>query len=296
MKTYWHLAAARKKPTDYEIASSRLLYYVGRGFEVPTPIAGWYERHQQGSPLACSNWDGFSDPRETTYTKYAELQAAKERFVDAILAPARAPSSAWLAGRGGWLPVLRYPCHGLQMIAAYVGHMAPSGRIVIACAFQAADELRRVERFAYRMHQLRGHDAGFGDTAMRRWRDEMAWQPLREVFERLLVTYDWGEALIALCLALKPRFDDVFGAQLAEAARAAGDDALAHVLASLAEDAAWHRAWSAELVRHALGDEPGNRAVIDRWLAHWDPLAERAVAPFGRAVSLADHRAAAGLT
>ena len=94
MKTYWHLAAARKKPTDYEIATSRLLYYVERGFEVTTPIASWYARHQQGSPLACSDWDGFRDPRETTYTKYTELQAAKEKFVDAILAPSRTPWSS----------------------------------------------------------------------------------------------------------------------------------------------------------------------------------------------------------
>jgi len=28
-KTYWHLAAARRMPTDYEIATSKLHYYVG---------------------------------------------------------------------------------------------------------------------------------------------------------------------------------------------------------------------------------------------------------------------------
>lgn len=290
VRTYWHLASARKKPSDYEIASSRLLYYPDRGFEVRAPLAAWYAQHQQGSPLACSDWDAFHDPRETTYARYVELQQTKERFVETILSGARTPSASWLAAGGGWPAVLRYPGHALEMLAAYVGHMAPAGRIVIACAFQVADELRRVEGFAYRMRRL---DAS-ADAAREAWQHSPAWQPLRELIERLLVTYDWGEALIALCFAVKPRFDDVFGAQLADAARDAGDDALAHLLTSLGEDARWHRAWSAALIRHALTDRPDNRAVIDGWLATWDPLAERALAPFGT-TSVAEHRQAAGL-
>ena len=37
-RTYWHLEALRRMPTDYEIATSQLLYYVGRGFEVELPL------------------------------------------------------------------------------------------------------------------------------------------------------------------------------------------------------------------------------------------------------------------
>ena len=40
------------------------------------------------------------------------------------------------------------------MLAAYIGKMAPSSRITIAASFQAADEMRRVQRLAYRMRQL----------------------------------------------------------------------------------------------------------------------------------------------
>ena len=36
-KTYWHLAGARRMPTDYEVATSKLHYYVGRGFEMAVP-------------------------------------------------------------------------------------------------------------------------------------------------------------------------------------------------------------------------------------------------------------------
>jgi len=32
---------------------------------------------QQESPLTCTSWEEFRDPRETTYTKYTEIQRDK---------------------------------------------------------------------------------------------------------------------------------------------------------------------------------------------------------------------------
>jgi len=72
------------------------------------------------------------------------------------------------------------------MTAAYVGSMAPGGRIVVACLFQAADEMRRIQRLAYRMRQLQGTHPGFGSESKSAW--DPHWQPLRAVIEKLLVT------------------------------------------------------------------------------------------------------------
>jgi len=41
-KTYWHLEHLEHKPTDYEIATTNLHYYIPRGFEVQVPIQEWY--------------------------------------------------------------------------------------------------------------------------------------------------------------------------------------------------------------------------------------------------------------
>jgi len=278
-RTYWHLARLGRRPSDYDIASSRLLYYPARGFELEVPLSAWYREHQTGSPLVAIDWERFRDPRETTYTKYTELMKTREAFVDGVLAasdPSRL-TAEWRATLDRVLPPLRYPVHGLQMLAAYVGHMAPSGRIVIACAFQAADEVRRIQRLAYRTRQLWDAAAGFGRDA---WQSDPMWQPLREVIERMLAIRDWGEAFVALALALKPRFDELFVAQLGELARKSGDDTFANVLFSLAEDSRWHAEWSAELVRVALADRPENRQVIRDWLERWNPLARRATAAF----------------
>src|SRR5207302_8972300 len=85
-KTYWHLLQQRRMPTEYEIVTSKLLSYTGEGFtgkrfELDVPLLAWYKRFQQDSPLTCSSWENFSDPRETTYTKCNETQRHKENFV-----------------------------------------------------------------------------------------------------------------------------------------------------------------------------------------------------------------------
>jgi toluene monooxygenase system protein E len=285
-RTYWHLGALGRKPNDYDIATSKLLYYPARGFETQLPIADWFRRYQRESPLQCSDWEQFRDPRETTYTTYTELQRTKEAFVDGVLQAAddnghdRALTPAWLATLAEVLPVLRYPAHGLQMIAAYIGQMAPSGRIVVAGLFQAADELRRVQRIAYRMRQLQEVDPEFGARSREAWESAPRWQPLRELIERLLVTYDWGEAFVALCFAVKPRFDELFATRLGELARRSGDAVLGNLVFSLDEDCRWHRDWSRELVRMAIADRPANREPIETWLAKWNPLAIRAAEAF----------------
>src|SRR6202051_3359668 len=89
-KTYWHLLQQRRMPTEYEIVTSKLLCYTGEGFtgkrfELDVPLKDWYRRYQEESPLVSSSWEKFRDPRETTYTKYTELQRDKEIFVDGIL-------------------------------------------------------------------------------------------------------------------------------------------------------------------------------------------------------------------
>jgi hypothetical protein len=286
-KTYWHLQGARRKPSEYEIGSSRLLYYTERGgFEVNVPLSGWYATYQQGSPFQCGDWEGFRDPRETTYARYAEIQARKETFVAGLLDAVDATgydrrlSPGWVAVLERVLAPLRYPAHGLQMLAAYVGHMAPGGRIAIAAALQGADEMRRVHLLAYRMRQLQETHPGFGRDARAVWQEDPLWQPLRQLIEQLLVTYDWAEAFTALNMVAKPALDELFMTHFAELAGSEGDEILAKICLSLAEDCAWHRDWSRAMVAHALGADRNNQSWLDTWVEKWRPLVGRALDAF----------------
>jgi len=282
-KTYWHLEALRRKPSEYEIATTGLLYYPSRGFEVEVPLAEWYRRFQKGSPWILPDPDRFVDARETTYAKYCALQKEKEIYVDGLLDgpetadhDRRLPAS-WLEILSRVLSPVRFAFHALQMTAAYVGQMAPGSRIVLAALFQCADEMRRIQRVAYRLRQHQEHHAGFGEEGRSLWQRSPAWQPMRQLLERLLVTYDWGEALVALNLVVKPLLDELFMVRFAGLADRSGDMVLARMLGSLEEDCRWHRQWSADLVRLSLQEKSENSEVVGAWIRRWYPSTRQAV-------------------
>jgi toluene monooxygenase system protein E len=289
-KTYSHLAAAQRMPTEYEVVTSKLHYYVDRGFEVAVPLADWYRQHQTGSALQCSDWDRFVDPRRTTYTAYVALQRNKEAHVDAVHHSIDERnydvtlSSAWVDLLERYWSPMRYLGHGLQMIAAYVGQMAPSGRVTITCALQAADELRRIQRIAYRTAQLRHVHPRFGETSRDIWQSADAWQPTRRLVEQMLVTYDWAEAFTALNLCAKPILDTLFLGELPAIARGQGDPSFGDIAFSLDQDCEWHRSWSKALVDLVLSDRAENADVLSRWVDVWLPRAEQAA--FGIAFGL----------
>ncbi len=272
-RTYWHLADAKRKPSEYEIVTSRLFFHKHREFDVRLPMAGWYKKYGERSPLVLEDWEQFRDPRETTYTRYTELQQAKEVYVDGLLrSMTERPhvNPAWDEHVAQIIDPLRFPIHGLQMIAAYVGQMAPNGRIAICCLCQTADEMRRVQRLAYRLALLRQEQPELGARGKAAWQTDPMWQPLRKLIEQLLVTYDWGEALIALNMCVKPIFDEIFGTQLATLCRGNRDELFATMLASLGEDSQWHREWTAALMTLLLGGGATNRYAIETWMRRWD--------------------------
>ncbi|HEX6766285.1 MAG TPA: hypothetical protein VF103_12425, partial [Polyangiaceae bacterium] len=160
-RTYWHLEHLRRVPSEYDIGTAKLLYYdPARGFEVPTPAGEWQRRIQRASEFRVDDWEPFRDPRETTYASYVELQKRKEAFVEGLSRSMEAAdydrglSAQWIGRLDALLPVLRFPCHALQMSAAFLGQTAPVSSVVIGCLFQVGDEIRRVERIAYRMREL----------------------------------------------------------------------------------------------------------------------------------------------
>jgi toluene monooxygenase system protein E len=280
--TYSALGPRDERPSDYEIASSGLLYYPARGFEVDVPLRHWYARYQQGSPFRCDDWDGFWDPQETTYTAYTTRSRELELELDQAIESAGSRgdpgqlAADWRAQLAEVMAPLRYPMHGLHMLACYVGHMAPSGRITLAALFQAGGELRRIDRLAYRTRQLAELSPALAQAARQCWEREPALQPLREAVERLLVTYDWGEAFVGLNLCLKPLFDALLSEAYARRCAQAGDPVLAAILRSFEHDSEYQMSWSSALVACVRSDAA--LAAQASWIDKWQPFAARAVA------------------
>ncbi|HVY30562.1 MAG TPA: hypothetical protein VHB79_28580 [Polyangiaceae bacterium] len=270
-RTYWCLEGSRKKPTDYEITSTALLYYPSRGFEVDTPVWHHYVEYQRGSRLRASRWDSFQDPAFTTYSSYVAERRDQEAFLDRLLDRPVNGVTPELRPLLGLLSALRFVLHGQQMVAAYVGAMAPSGRISIAAAFQAADELRRIQRVCQWLSRSGVPVAELDALGRELWQQAPAFQPLRQLVEQLLVTYDFGLALVSLNGVIKPIFDRLWFEQLSGVAERHHDEVLEKILGSLADDGRWHEMWFIKLAQTLVEDDPQNLRVMQEHVAVWRP-------------------------
>jgi len=313
LKTWSAFLGTRKRPSEYEIVTTHLATrnrHADQAYELsPAPLLPmntWYQKNVSQSPLQHPEWDRFRDPDEIVYRTYTRIQDGQEEYVDGLLSEyAELGHDAALAPE--WLDTLerlytpaRYLMSALQMGSAYLVQMAPASTITASAAFQEGDDFRWLSRVAYRTRalQITHPERGFVTSERRSWEQEPAWQGLRELLERALIAYDWGESFVALNLVARPAADEALR-QLGRAAHRYGDVLLALMIDNQLRDGDRSRRWSAALVNLAL-EQPLNKAVIGGWIEKWTPYAEKALDVYcgalpdiERAVPLAKYNVAA---
>ncbi len=290
LKTWSYLSTgSRRRPSEYEVVSAGLHYHTldaQRPWELDPdiPMAQWYKRYRNGSPVTHPDWDAFRDPDEMIYRSYNIIQDGQENYVqglfdqfnerghDAMLEP------AWVEFLARAYTPARYVFHGLQMASAYVQQMAPGSTISNCATYTTADHLRWTTHTAYRTRELANAypQAGFASNERACWENDPRWQGLRELLERALVTWDWAEAFTVIFLVLKPVVEEILLTELGNLARKQGDMLLGLLSQAQMRDAERHRRWVAALVTMVL-EVPANRAVLQGWLVHWAPLAAAAI-------------------
>ncbi len=296
LKTWSHLAERRKRPSEYEIVSTNL-HYRQNNPESPWELDPdihmntWYRKYCNSSPLNHSNWDEFRDPDALVYRTYNILQDGQEQYVGGLFDQFsdrehdKSLGNDWAKSLARLFTPARYLYHTLQMSSAYLMQMAPASTISNCAVFQAADSLRWLTHTAYRTRELANEfpQMGFGTAERAVWEDDPAWQGLRELMERLLVTWDWAEAFTALNLVAKPAVEELMFGALASAANDAGDTLYSLLSQAQLRDAERHRRWATALVSFA-STEPGNSQVIAGWIDKWTPLANSAIDAFANAL------------
>lgn len=289
LKTWSHLAARRRKPSEYEIVSTNLHYTTDRPdapFELDPNFApaAWFKKNRNASPLTHPDWNAFRDPDEMVYRTYNMIQDGQENYVfglfdqfserghDTML------DASWARHLAHVYTPARYLFHTLQMGSAYLCQMAPASTISNVATYQTADSLRWLTHTAYRTRELAKTFDGFGFGTGERaiWEGEAAWQGFRELVERGLATYDWGEHFVAMNLVARPAVEEAVLRGLGQAGRHNGDNLVGLLCDAQLVDADRHRRWVAALVKMML-EESGNRAVLGGWLAKWAPLGDAAI-------------------
>ena len=176
----------------------------------------------------------------------------------------------------------RYMVHGLQMASAYVQQMASTAYVANAAAFQAADQLRRVERTAYRTRQLAmaWPDAGFGTGERAIWEQDALWQPVRRAVEELLVLFAWHDAFVATNLLVKPALDLLSLQEFRAVAEENGDTLDALISANLFEDAERSMRWSVALSCFLIEQDETNRQLLKSTARAHGPKVRAAIESF----------------
>jgi toluene monooxygenase system protein E len=290
-KKAWSLWTERRIPSEYEAVSHRLHYHFRRSpapFELDpdVPLNRWYKQYREGSPFQVEDWERFRDPDRLTYRDYVQQQKDREVYLDNLIDEFERQnhyanlSQTWVDLLEGLYIPSRFSGHVLQMVVLYMAQVAPSSYITNVGYFQGADEMRRVQRCAYLAKALSlDHGERLADSQRTReiWEDDPHWQPLREILEKLLIAYDWGESFAALNLVVKPVYDSLFNNQFANLARQNGDTLLALMHDDFTLDSQRSQRWTAELVNYAVERDPGHRELLKKWVEKWSEPAYRAV-------------------
>ncbi|HSV84861.1 MAG TPA: toluene hydroxylase [Ramlibacter sp.] len=285
-KTWSSFGQLGRKPNEYEIVTHGMNHTVGATpLEMGPDVHGnqWLVRHRDSTGLKVAWLDAFRDPDQMTYRKYTQAMDEQETYVDGLLthysqvqASDAALSQEALDLLATAMTPARYLGHGLQMISAYVQQLAHSSYIANCAAFQTADQLRRVQRVAYRTRQLaNAHpQLGFGSAERGSWEGDADWQPTRQAIERLMLAFDWDQAFVGLNLVVKPVADELFLKAFAEQAREHGDEMDALIAENLYLDALRSRRWTADACRVMVEADAGNAEALRERLAHWRPQGE----------------------
>jgi len=307
LKTWSAFGNLGRRPSEYEIVTHKMNHTLR---DTPLELAPdslgnlWLGRHRDSITLRVRDWDEFRDPDQLTYRKYVTCQDKSETYLDAIILEfariGRAESEPDFLQT--CLTPTRYLAHGLQMMSAYLQQMAPSTYVGNCAAFQTGDQLRRVQRVAYRTKQL---DRAFPERLFGRseriaWEQLPQWQGLRKGIERLLVTFDWDDVFVGLNLVVKPLADELTLRQFAIVARHLNAEFDALLADNLFLDAERSHRWSAALTRFAIADDYTNRKHLDALVSKWRPLAgeivetgSRLLGSFSSGLNTADEIAAA---
>ncbi|TAM12859.1 MAG: toluene monooxygenase [Nevskiaceae bacterium] len=290
LKTWSHLSARRRKPSEYEVVSTNLhIRANGEPFELDPNVflSQWYKKNCDASPLKHPDWNSFRDPDGLIYRTYNMMQDGGETYVRGLFDQFnerehdKGLSPYWAGTLARLYTPSRYLFHTLQMCSAYLAQMAPASTISLCASFQGADSFRWLSHTAYRTKELSLaiEGKGFGVDERHYWENDIAWQGFRELMERTLTAYDWAECFVALNLVAKPAIEETVLRKLGEAASHNGDTLFGLVADAELADGVRHRRWASALVKLAL-DVPDNANVIKEWIAKWQPLADHAIDAF----------------
>lgn len=245
-----------------------------------------HELYDKGrTAIVIEDWYVFKDPRQFYYGAWtmtrSKQQDATERnfnFVDKRNL-ADTVDAEWRAKAGRILIPLRHLEYAANLNNCYIAAYGYGTATTQAAMFAAIDRLG-VAQYLSRIGLILDKNTSESlDVAKNAWLSDPIWQPLRALCERLLVTRDWFELLVAQNFVLDgllyPLIYDRFDKTMVQ-----HTGTVISMLTEFMND--WYAEtsrWVDMMLKTAAEESSGNKARIEAWVTQWRGQAMQALDP-----------------
>ena len=286
-----YITPAGRRLSDYEAVICHVQpdfsqYDIGDWFLRSPTGHGVFE--QTSTRLRHPNWFEYRDPGAVWQRPYTRQQAEEERAIDRAVSVAR-DIGIFTEIHPDWHRVLAtvyegWACAELGIFLALSRSVRPalSDTISMALVFAAVDRLRHQQGIALLALDLEAELAGYpARIGVQTWVEYPAYQPVRELVERLMVTQDWAETAFVVNYLFDPLITScVTDRFLRRFAPSHGDIVTPHLLLSAERARRRHHLALTAFVEMVLTDSDrrgnrvpseDNRRVLQQWVDSWAP-------------------------
>ncbi|WCN39501.1 hypothetical protein [Aneurinibacillus uraniidurans] len=284
-QTYKYMSGLKvKRPTTYDEATYNLQPYENFHYRpIWNPDIQIYDENI--TKLVCTDWEQFRDPARLYYATYcydrAELQTRIKGQFNACerLGVFRTMDDSFVRTVSEFFPVLRHLFFGESVVYMYVGRFSVGTAIEQCATYQSFDLLGSAQLITKICAELESRNPAILSAGKQKWLEDEKFQPLRALTEKLMVTWDWGEAVVAVNLLLNLIVYPLFFEEMSESALENGGAGYA-----MFSEFFWHmfdyeRNWAAALMKMLIADTPANQAVIQSFVDEWLPQVIAAIKP-----------------
>lgn len=278
-RTWNWFADRRRAPSEYEELTVGLQW--NSDPVVQTDVGSW---SLESTAIKDVDWESFRDPAKLYYRNYVTLQNTAENELDGILGvgvravdPA-ALSDEWRRCFADMVAGMAFAEWATAMVNQHIQRFCLSSTLAAAMQLQVVDKFRRAERLLEWTGTVLGEPTETSDPARVAWMTSSALQPLRRYLEQALTVEDWGEAIVAVNIALDGQLQPFLHRMYQQGGKASGDFVTVGLGDAFEVDTARHMAANRAALELALTGSEVNVKVLRGWLEHWGPAAAEAVA------------------
>ena len=234
------------------------------------------------------DFDQLLDPRQYYYAPYTLQRARQQEAQDnnfgmvekrnllGLLAP------EWHGNIERLIVPLRHLEWGANTNNCYLAAYAYGAPFSSAALMQAMDRLG-VAQYLTRLAMVLDGGAQILDRAKAAWLNDPDWQPMRHLIEDAMVTKDWFELHVLQNLLIDGAVYPYAYIHVDQAIAAPGGIGYALATEFMREWYGESTRWTDATIKVAANASPANKALLNTWVAAWEPRVREALAPLAAA-------------